>query len=137
MITARAPRYALLTIAALAAAGAGHAQQDFAAVELTVLPVQGNVYMLAGAGGNVTIQTGDEGALIVDTQFAPLAPRIMAEIKRLSSRPVRFIINTHAHADHVGGNAALAQLIAPSALDPLQMIAHENALARLSNPAPG
>jgi glyoxylase-like metal-dependent hydrolase (beta-lactamase superfamily II) len=130
-------RYLMLASAA-AAASAAHAQrQDFAAVELTVLPVQGNVYMLAGAGGNVTIQTGDEGVLIVDTQFAPLAPRIMAEIERLSSRPVRFIINTHDHPDHVGGNAALAELIAPSPLDPLQMIAHENALARLSNPAPG
>jgi cyclase len=136
MSAARAACCALLGIAALIASVA-HAQQDFSAVELTVLPVQGNVYMLAGAGGNITVQTGDEGVLLVDTQYAPLAPRIMAEIKRLSSRPVRFIINTHDHADHVGGNAALAHLIAPSALDPLQMIAHENALARLSNPARG
>ena len=136
MTGAKAQNRALLALVALAASHV-HAQQDFAAVELAVLPVQGNVFMLAGAGGNITIQTGDEGVLLVDTQFAPLAPRIMAEIRRLSSRPVRFIINTHDHADHVGGNAALARLIAPSALDPLQMIAHENALARLSNPAQG
>ena len=136
MSSANAACCALLAVVALRAS-VGHAQQDFSAVELTVLPVQGSVYMLAGAGGNVTIQTGDEGVLLVDTQFAPLAPRIMAEVKRLSSGPVRFIINTHDHADHVGGNAALAQLIAPSALDPLQMIAHENALARLSHPAAG
>ena len=125
-----------VSAAALAAAAAA-AQQDFASVELTVLPVQGNVYMIVGAGGNITVQTGDEGVLIVDTQFAPLAPKIMNEIERLSTRPVRFIINTHDHPDHVGGNAALAELIKPSPLDPLQMIAHENALARLSNPARG
>jgi cyclase len=128
-------RLALL-IAATAAVD-GQAQQDFSAVELAVLPVQGNVYMLVGAGGNISVQIGDEGVLLVDTQFAPLAPRIMAEIERLSDRPVRFIINTHAHADHVGGNAALLELIKPTSLEPLQMIAHDNALARLSNPAPG
>jgi cyclase len=127
----------LVVLIAATTAAAGQAQQDFSAVELAVLPVQGNVYMLVGAGGNISVQIGDEGVLLVDTQFAPLAPRIMAEIKRLSDRPVRFIINTHAHADHVGGNAALLELIKPTSLDPLQVIAHENALARLSNPAPG
>jgi glyoxylase-like metal-dependent hydrolase (beta-lactamase superfamily II) len=111
--------------------------QDFSAVELQVLPVQGNVYMIAGAGGNITVQLGDEGVLVVDTQFAPLAGKIMAEIERLSRRPIRFIINTHGHPDHVGGNAALAEMTAPTPLEPLQMIAHENVLYRLSNPQPG
>jgi glyoxylase-like metal-dependent hydrolase (beta-lactamase superfamily II) len=124
-------------VAAALAAHHGTAQQDFAAVELEVLPVQGNIYMLAGAGGNISVQFGAEGVLVVDTQFAPLAPRIMAEIEKLSSGPLRFIINTHDHPDHVGGNAALADLIKPTSLEPLQMIAHENALARLSNPLPG
>jgi len=127
----------LALAAAAVAAPLCEAQQDFSAVELSVLPVQGGLYMIAGAGGNISVQVGDEGVLVVDTQFAPLAPKIMAEIKKLSSGPVRFIINTHDHADHVGGNAALAELIKPTSLEPLQTIAHENALARLSNPSPG
>ena len=135
MTTATGLGWAALAAAAIAAPLCE--AQDFAAVELSVIPVQGNVYMLAGAGGNVSVQIGDEGILLVDTQFAPLAPRIMAELRKLSTRPVRFIINTHDHADHVGGNAALAELIAPGPLEPLQMIAHENALARLSNPPAG
>jgi glyoxylase-like metal-dependent hydrolase (beta-lactamase superfamily II) len=136
-MTGRAPRIHCALVAAALAAPWCEAQQDFSAVELSVLPVQGNVYMIAGAGGNISVQVGDEGVLVVDTQFAALAPKIMAEIDELSKGPVRFIINTHAHADHVGGNAALAGLIKPTSLEPLQMIAHENALARLSNPAPG
>jgi cyclase len=127
----------LALAAAAIAAPLCEGQQDFAAVELRVLPVQGGVHMIAGAGGNVSVQVGAEGVLVVDTQFAPLAPRIMAEIRKLSSGPVRFIINTHDHPDHAGGNAALAELIKPTSLEPLQMIAHENALARLSNPPRG
>jgi glyoxylase-like metal-dependent hydrolase (beta-lactamase superfamily II) len=131
--------FALLpALAAAASATLGvAAQTDFSAVELQVLPVQGNVYMIAGAGGNVTVQVGDEGVLVIDTQFAPLVPRIMAEIERLSSQPVRFMINTHAHADHVGGNAALVEMIAAGPLEPLQMIAHQNVLNRLSRSEPG
>jgi len=123
--------------AAVLAAPICEAQQDFSAVALEVLPVQGGVYMIAGAGGNISVQIGEEGVLLVDTQFAPLAPKVMGEIEKLSSGAVRFIINTHDHADHVGGNAALAALVKPTSLEPLQMIAHENALARLSNPPPG
>ena len=131
----KAPTTAL--VAAVLAAPICEAQQDFSAVELEILPVQGGVYMIAGAGGNISVQIGDEGVLLVDTQFAPLAPKVMGEIQKLSSGPVRFIINTHDHADHVGGNAALAALVKPTSLEPLQMIAHENALARLSNPPAG
>jgi glyoxylase-like metal-dependent hydrolase (beta-lactamase superfamily II) len=127
----------LLALAAALLATPRVEAQDFSAVELQVLPVQGNVYMIAGAGGNITVQVGDEGVLMVDTQFAPLAERIMTEIKRLSSRPIRFIINTHGHPDHVGGNALLAEMTAPTPLEPLQMVAHENVLNRLSHPRPG
>src|SRR6266699_7005877 len=85
-------------------------QQNFDNVQIKVLPVQGNVYMVAGAGGNITLQVGKEGVLMVDTEYGPLAPRIMAEVRKLSKGPIRYIINTDAHPDHVGGNAALANL---------------------------
>src|ERR1041385_6847329 len=71
--------------------------QNFDAVNVEVKKVQGNVYMLTGAGGNVTVQVGDEGVLLVDTQFAPMAPKILAAVRKLSDKPIRYIINTHVH----------------------------------------
>src|SRR5688572_18564562 len=71
--------------------------QNFDNVEVQVLPVQGNVYMLVGAGGNITLQVGDEGVLLVDTQFAELSDKILAAIRKLSTKPLRYIINTHVH----------------------------------------
>ena len=107
---------------------------DFDNVRIQVLPVQKNIYMLAGAGGNITLQVGRDGVLMVDTEFAPLAPRIMAEIRKLSSGPIRYIINTHVHPDHVDGNAAFAKLIPPDPLQPLNIVAHENVLNRMAEP---
>ena len=72
-------------------------QQDFDSVEIQVLPVRDNIYMLVGAGGNITLQLGDEGVLMVDTQFAPLSGKILAVIRELSDQPLRYIINTHYH----------------------------------------
>jgi len=115
--------------------------QNFDNVQLHMIPVQGNVYMLIGAGGNMTVQIGNDGVMLVDTMFAPLADRIAAEIKKISPGPIRFIINTHVHGDHIGGNAALAKMGAPGS-SPTEgggatIIAHENVVNRMTKPAAG
>jgi glyoxylase-like metal-dependent hydrolase (beta-lactamase superfamily II) len=129
---------ALVAAAALMAAASPGAQLppagDRAAIE--VLPVQKSVYMLAGAGGNVTVQIGTEGVLLVDAGLAASAPLVMAEIRKLSKGPIRVIINTHVHPDHVGGNAAFAAQ-PPDPLQPLDIFAHENVLGRLARPVTG
>jgi cyclase len=79
--------------------------QDFSKVEMKVTKVNGNVYMLEGAGGNIGASVGEDGIVIVDDQFAPLADKIRAALKGITDKPVRFVINTHYHGDHTGGNA--------------------------------
>ncbi|MBZ5720622.1 MAG: MBL fold metallo-hydrolase [Acidobacteriia bacterium] len=97
--------------------------QDFSKVQMKVSKVSGNVYMLAGAGGNIGASIGDDGIVIVDDQYAPLADKIRAALKGITDKPIRFVINTHYHEDHVGGNANF-QKDAP-------IIAHDNVRKRL------
>lgn len=97
---------------------------DFTNVEIKVHKVSGNVYMLEGAGGNIGVSVGDDGIVIVDDQYAPLAEKIRAALKGITEKPVRFVINTHYHPDHVGGNKAF-QETAP-------VIAHHNVRKRLA-----
>jgi len=131
----RVNRIAVIAAAAFGTVGLHAQQQNFDKVEIQVQPVRGNIYMLQGAGSNITVQVGPEGVLMVDTEFAPLAPKIMAEIRKLSKGPVRYIINTHVHPDHVGGNEAIAKLVPADPLNPLRIIAHENVLNRMTTPA--
>ena len=116
-------------------------QGDFADVEVRILPVRDNIFMLVGAGGNITVQTGDQGILIVDTQFAGMSDKILAALAELSDAPLRYIINTHFHGDHVGGNVPLAR--AGSRIsggnmrrdvtgDTASVIAHESVLLRIT-----
>jgi cyclase len=103
--------------------------------DVHALHVQGGVYVLVGGGGNVTVQVGDDGVLLVDTSFAQMSDKVMTEIRKLSTKPIKYIINTHAHPDHVGGNGNLAK-INPEYLAPpaVAIIAHENVLNRMSAP---
>jgi glyoxylase-like metal-dependent hydrolase (beta-lactamase superfamily II) len=91
----------LLPIGAIAAQ-----DQDFSKVQMKVTKISGNIYMLEGAGGNIAASVGEDGIVIVDDEFAPLADKIQAALKNLSitDKPVRFVINTHYHGDHTGGN---------------------------------
>src|SRR5262252_10878304 len=86
------------------------AQQDFSKVEIKVTKVSGNIYMLEGQGGNIAASVGDDGIVIVDDEFAPLADKIQSALKNLNitDKPVRFVINTHYHGDHTGGNSPFA-----------------------------
>lgn len=101
-----------------------HAQTDFSKVQMKATKVAGNVYMLEGAGGNIGVSVGDDGLLIVDDQFAPLADKIRAALKGLADKKLRFILNTHWHGDHTGGNVAFG----PEAT----IIAHDNVRKRLA-----
>ncbi|HJZ82763.1 MAG TPA: MBL fold metallo-hydrolase [Pyrinomonadaceae bacterium] len=96
---------ACLVIALLAPGRTASAQQDdFSKVQIKVTKVSGNIYMLEGSGGNIAASVGEDGIVIVDDQFAPLAEKIQAALKGITDKPVRFIINTHYHGDHTGGN---------------------------------
>lgn len=80
------------------------AQQDWDAVEMIVHPVAGNVSYIQGSGGNIGLFTGDDGVFLIDDQYAPLTDKIVAAIRTVSSEPIRFLVNTHMHPDHTGGN---------------------------------
>jgi cyclase len=103
---------------------ATHAQTDFSKVEIKVTKASGNVYMLEGAGGNIGVSAGPDGILIVDDQFAPLADKIKAALKTLGEGKLKFVLNTHYHEDHTGGNVAFG----PDA----PIIAQTNVRKRLS-----
>lgn len=113
-----------LAAAILLTCGLAAAQdQDFSKVEIQLTRVAGNIYMLQGAGGNIGASVGEDGIVVVDDQYAPLAEKIRAALKGITDKPVRFVINTHYHEDHTGGNA-LFQKDAP-------IIAHDNVRKRL------
>jgi glyoxylase-like metal-dependent hydrolase (beta-lactamase superfamily II) len=101
------------------------AQVNFDTVQVRAIPVSGNVHMLQGAGGNIGLAVGDDAVFVVDDQYAPLTRKVLAAIATVTPKPVRFVINTHWHFDHVGGNEALGQAGA-------LIYAHENVRRRMS-----
>lgn len=98
---------------------------DFSKVEIKVTKVAGSVYMLEGAGGNIGVSVGADGILIVDDQFAPLAEKIRAALKTLGDGKLKFVLNTHWHGDHTGGNSKFST--------EASIIAHDNVRKRMAS----
>jgi cyclase len=113
----------LLFTALLSLSTRAQPQRDYGKVDIKAARVAGNVWMLQGAGGNIAASVGDDGIVMVDDEFAPLVPKIKAALANISQKPVRFLINTHWHFDHVGGNAGMA--------DTAAILAHENVRKRM------
>lgn len=113
----------LLALSSTAVAPA-HAQ-DWEAVEIETIDVAPGVHMLAGRGGNIGVSSGEDGIFLVDDQYAPLTDKIVAALGAISDRPIRFVINTHWHGDHTGGNENLGDAGA-------LIVAHENVRERMS-----
>jgi len=105
------------------------AQQDFSQVQIKTTKIGGNFYTLDGSGGTIGVLAGPDGVLMVDAQFAPLSDKIVAAIKQISDGRIRFLVNTHVHGDHTGGNENIGKLGAT-------IMARENLRARLIKPAP-
>ncbi len=115
---------------ALALALSGPAMAQSARIER--YHVQGKVWLLAGAASNVAVQIGDDGILVVDTGAKETAADVLAAIRALSDKPIRWVINTHAHSDHTGGNETISQAGVTVNGNPAAIIGHENVLARMS-----
>jgi cyclase len=124
----------LLPLAALAAAppaaAPAPAAPDYSQVQIRVTRVAGDLYALEGQGGTVSVLAGPEGALIIDSQFAPLSDKLIAAIRTFSQARLRFLLNTHVHGDHTGGNANFTKAGAT-------VIARDNVRQRLRFPPPG
>ena len=101
------------------------AQQDFSKVEIKATALRGGTHMLTGAGGNIVASAGSDGVFIIDDQFAPLSLKIRAAVRKLSDKPLRFVVNTHWHGDHTGGNEDMGKAGAV-------IVAHDNVRKRMS-----
>jgi len=105
--------------------GARAQQRNFDAVQIKTTQVAAGIYMLEGEGGNIGVSAGEDGVFLIDDQFAPLTPKIVAAVKAISDKPIRFLMNTHWHGDHVGGNENLGKA-------GVVIIAHDNVYKRMS-----
>jgi cyclase len=106
--------------------------------DLHTFHVQGKVHLLVGAGGNIAVQTGADGVLFVDTGLAAHADKVLATVRKdLSQGPIRWVVNTHAHDDHTGGNEAIGKAGSTTNNNPTPIVAHENVLTRMSLPGGG
>ena len=115
--------YAIVAVVSVLLCIAAWAQMDFERIKIKTTHVAGNIYMLEGAGGNIGVSTGPDGILLVDDQFAPLAEKIRNALKELGEGPLKFLINTHFHGDHTGGNVVFG--------NEAHIISHTNVRKRL------
>jgi glyoxylase-like metal-dependent hydrolase (beta-lactamase superfamily II) len=113
----------IITFFSIGAAADNHRIED---AEFSATHVAGSVHMLMARGGNIAVSVGDDGVLIVDDEYAALTGKLQAALKEVSEKPVVFVLNTHHHGDHTGGNAAFGA--------EAHIIAHENVRKRLSRP---
>src|SRR5438552_18579398 len=117
---------AALAGGALLVAGAANAQGvDFSKVEINTIDLGNKTYMLTGQGGNITVAVGTDGIIMVDAQFAPLHDKIKAAIAKISPLPIKYLINTHYHGDHVDGNALFNK-------EGATIVGHDNLRVRLA-----
>src|SRR3982751_6685956 len=114
----------IFAAACLMSLGATAQQRNFDAVQIKVHQVAPNVYALEGEGGNIGVSVGDDGVLLIDDQFAPLTEKIVAAVRKISDKPIRFLVNTHWHGDHTGGNENLGKA-------GVLIVAHDNVRTRL------
>lgn len=101
------------------------AQGQFDQVQIKTIPVADGIYMLEGVGGNIGVSVGEDGVFLVDDQFAPLSAKIKAAVAKISDKPISFVVNTHWHGDHVGGNEILGN-------EGAVIVAHDNVYRRMS-----
>ncbi|TMQ02690.1 MAG: MBL fold metallo-hydrolase [Deltaproteobacteria bacterium] len=109
----------------LAAGVARGQQQDFSKVTIKTTKLTDSIYMLEGSGGNIGVSIGEDGVILIDDQFAPLTGKIQEAVAKLTPKPIKFVINTHWHVDHVGGNENLGPAGAV-------IVAHDNVRKRMS-----
>ena len=100
-------------------------EQDFSQVEITTTKVADGLFMLEGSGGNIGVSVGEDGVFLIDDQYAPLTEKIVAAVRRIDDGPIRFVLNTHWHSDHTGGNENLGDAGA-------LIVAHDNVRQRMS-----
>jgi len=123
--------YSILTVLGFAGVlASAQAQQDFSKVEIKTTKISDNFYTLEGQGGTIGVLTGPDGIFMVDDEFAPLSDKIVAAIRKISNAPIRFLVNTHVHGDHTGGNENFAEL-------GVVLFSRDELRARLAHPAPG
>ena len=117
---------AIVLGAALGVSGANAQQRDLSQVEVKTETVRPGVHVLFGAGGNIGVSSGPDGVFLIDDQFAPLTPKIQQAVAKISDQPVRFVLNTHWHGDHTGGNENFGKAGA-------LIVAHDNVRVRMSS----